>query len=50
MQEQGLENFSFELLEECPRTELNEKENFYIKLYQSDQFGYNSVSAPKETE
>lgn len=42
MQEDGLENFSFELLEECNREELNEKERFYINLYQSDQFGYNS--------
>ena len=42
--EDGLENFSFELLEECNRDQLNEKEKFYIKLYQSDQFGYNSNS------
>ena len=40
----GLENFSFELLEECSRDQLNEKEHFYIQLYQSDQFGYNSNS------
>ena len=44
MQEDGLENFSFELLEECSRAELNEKEKWYISLYQSDQFGYNSNS------
>ena len=30
MQQQGLENFTFELLEECPKDELNEKEKFYI--------------------
>jgi hypothetical protein len=42
MREDGLENFSFELLEECSREELNEKEKFYIGLYQSDQYGYNS--------
>ena len=42
MKEDGLENFSFELLEECSREELNEKEKFYIGLYQSDQYGYNS--------
>jgi hypothetical protein len=44
MIEDGLENFSFEVLEECSRTELNEKEKFYIELYQSDKFGYNSNS------
>ena len=44
MLEDGLENFSFELLEECSRQLLDEKEAFYIKLYQSDLFGYNSNS------
>jgi len=38
----GLENFSFELLEKCKKEELNEKEKFYINLYQSNQFGFNS--------
>ena len=38
----GLTNFTFELLEACPRPELNEKERFYINLYQSYEFGYNS--------
>ena len=44
MAEDGLESFSFELLEECNRQDLNEKERFYINLYQSDQYGYNSNS------
>jgi hypothetical protein len=42
MQESGLWNFSFELLEACPRDQLNAKEKYYIELYQSDKFGYNS--------
>ena len=39
----GLENFSFEILEECLREELNKKEQFYIAKYHSDQqdYGYN---------
>lgn len=41
MQKDGLENFSFEVLEECAAAALNEKEKFYIQLYQADQFGYN---------
>ena len=32
----GLENFSFEILEECLREELNKKEQFYIAKYHSD--------------
>lgn len=42
IQEDGLHNFSFELLEKCPREQLNEKEAFYINLYQAYEFGYNS--------
>ena len=37
----GLENFTFELLEKCTQAELNEKEKFYIELYQADKYGYN---------
>lgn len=37
----GLENFSFEVLEECKVEELNEKEVYYIKLYNSFFEGYN---------
>ena len=39
----GLTKFTFELLEECERNLLNEKEKFWINLYQSDKFGYNST-------
>lgn len=41
MQEYSLWNFSFELLEECPKEQLNEKEKYYIDLYDSVNFGYN---------
>lgn len=41
MQEQGLENFTFEILEECNAIDLNEKERFYIDLYKSYEYGYN---------
>ena len=43
MQEIGIWNFSWELLEECPREQLNEKERYYIELYQSKDYGYNTV-------
>ena len=38
----GLWNFSFEILEECPRQDLDEKEKYYIQLYQSYDYGFNS--------
>lgn len=44
MLKDGLSNFTFELLEECDRSLLNEKEKFYINLYQSCDYGYNSTS------
>ena len=47
MQEYGLENFTFEILEKCSSAELNEKEKFYIELYQADKFGLNSKSGNK---
>ena len=37
----GVENFTFELLESCERKLLDEKEKFFINLYQSDKFGLN---------
>lgn len=37
----GLENFSFEIIEECNPEELNKKEIFYIQYYNSYKFGYN---------
>ena len=47
MQEIGIWNFSWELLETCPREQLNEKEKYYIELYQSQDFGYNSTKGNK---
>ena len=41
MQEYGIWNFSWEVLEFCPKTELNEKEKYYINLYQAKEYGYN---------
>ena len=40
-QEYGLQNFTFEILLECNRDELNEKEKYFISLYQADTYGYN---------
>lgn len=47
MLEDGLHNFAFELIEKCSASELNEKEKFYIELYQSKEFGYNGTGGNK---
>lgn len=39
----GLENFSFEVLEECKTEELNNKEKYYIDFYNSYKDGYNQT-------
>lgn len=51
----GIENFSFEILEECNIEELNNKEQYWIEYYDSFFNGYNqtlggdsSKSQPKE--
>lgn len=41
MNEYGIENFSFEVLEECEVEELNQKEKYYINKYNSLENGYN---------
>ena len=41
MQKYGVWSFAFELIEQCSKEQLNEREKFYISLYQTDKFGYN---------
>lgn len=48
IQEYGIWNFSWELLEKCNKEQLNEKEYFYIDLYDSKNYGYNSSSGIKK--
>lgn len=43
MQEDGVWNFSFELIEKCPKADLNSKEKFWIDFYQSQKYGYNTT-------
>lgn len=47
MQSSGLENFTFELLCQCPKEQLDEKEKYFINLYQADTFGFNSTKGNK---
>lgn len=41
MFKEGIENFSFEVLEECARNCLNEREIYWIDFFQSQTWGYN---------
>ena len=47
MQKDGVWNFSFELLEECPRELLNQKEAFWIDTYSSNIYGLNTMKGIK---
>lgn len=40
----GIENFSFEIIEECTINELNEKEKYWIQYYDSYRNGYNETT------
>ena len=44
MQEYGIQNFSWEVIEFCPKAQLDEKERYYIQLYQSKEYGYNTLA------
>lgn len=41
MREKGIENVSFTILELCNKEQLDEKEEYYNRLYQSYEYGYN---------
>ena len=43
MKAEGVENFTFEVLEECDRAQLNEQEKYWINYFQSESYGYNST-------
>ena len=41
IQKYGWNNFSYEVIENCLETELNEKEQFWVNYYDSYNNGYN---------
>lgn len=49
MKKEGIDNFTFEMLEECTIENLDEKEAFYINLYNSYDYGYNSNRGNKKS-
>lgn len=44
MKEYGIENFTFEILEECSKEKLNEREKYWIAFYETNTYGYNIKS------
>lgn len=42
MNKEGVWNFTFELLESCDAHQLNERESFWISMYEAYEYGYNS--------
>ena len=47
MMKQGVENFTFELLEEIPRDKLDERERYWIEYFKSAEFGLNGNKGVK---
>ena len=45
--DKGIDNFTFEILEKCKQEALNEKEKFYISLYQTYDYGLNKTHGNK---
>lgn len=48
IQKYGIKNFSFEILEECSKEKLNEREKYWIKKYNSHQDGYNQTDGGEQ--
>lgn len=44
MQDKGLENFTFEILDVCSDEVQQEREKYWISFYKSTDYGYNTVS------
>ena len=40
MMQDGVENFTFEIIEECGKNELNDKEDYWQEFYHAKDFGY----------
>lgn len=40
MYEIGPENFTFEIIEDCDRSQLNERENYWQDYFKAKEFGY----------
>lgn len=43
IKDNGIENFTWEVLEECAKEEYTDREKFYIDFYQTNKYGYNQT-------
>lgn len=43
MAKEGIDNFTFEVLEETTKNKLNEREKYWINYYKSYDYGYNNT-------
>jgi len=43
MDERGIQNWYFEVLEECDKNQLNDREKYWINYYKSNELGYNAT-------
>ena len=50
MAENGIENFTFEIIEKCEKEQLNKKEKLWIETYASDKYGYNRTAGGAKEE
>lgn len=48
MQQQGVYNFTFEIIQTCSKEKLNERQRFWIQTFESDKFGMNSTGGNKK--
>lgn len=47
LKSEGVDNFTFEVIEKCEKSELRDKERFWINFYESNIYGYNMRSEAK---
>ncbi len=40
MMREGIQNFTFEIIEECPPSKLNERESYWQEYFKAKEFGY----------
>ena len=46
----GIENFTFEIIDRCPKDQLNKKEKLWIETYASNKYGYNRTAGGAKEE
>ena len=50
MKSVGPESFTYEIIEECDRSKLNERERYWINFYNSTDWGFNSTVGNKDRD